>query len=71
MTPPCTAPLPLPEPELRRSVHLPGHLLRSADGALMRFLDTWTRRATRWFCGTCGRLNPDTTRNCLTGGCPG
>jgi hypothetical protein len=64
-------PLSLPEPELRRSVHLPGRLLRSPDGAVMTFPDTWTRRATRWFCTTCKRLNPDITSTCLTEGCNG
>jgi hypothetical protein len=57
---------------VRRSVHLPGQLrLRNADGDPVKFLDTWTRRAARWFCPKCNRLNPEITSACLTEGCDG
>jgi hypothetical protein len=37
----------------------------------MKLLDTWTRRAARWFCPKCGRLNSEITSTCLTEGCDG
>jgi hypothetical protein len=56
---------------MRRYGHLPVHLLRNADGDPVKLPDTWTRRATRWFCEKCHRLNPDITSTCLTEGCNG
>jgi hypothetical protein len=37
--------------------------MRKADGAAMR-RDTWTRRAVRWICESCGHINPNTTSKC-------
>ncbi len=45
-------------------------LARSTGGSeRMNLLDTWTRAtrrtAVRWFCGSCGAINPDITGTCI------